>query len=100
MNIIISNNFKKMTRKAIFAIILFIVVYLLLLSLAIGFVSLCVIGGIGLIIAKPIAITIGLGIGLASLGIFILIFLFKFLFKQHKTDISHLTEITRSEEPK
>ncbi len=26
-------------------------------------------------------------------------FLFKFLFKQHKTDLSHLTEVTRIEEP-
>lgn len=100
MNVQVSSNFKKMTGKAIFAITLFIVTYLILLSLAIGMTVLCVIGGISLILAKPMAITIGLGIGLASLGFFILIFLFKFLFKKHKVDRSHLVEITESEEPK
>ncbi len=89
-----------MTGKAIIAITLFIITYLILLSLAIGMTALCVMGGIALIAAKPMAITIGLGVGLASLGFFILIFLFKFLFKQHKVDRSHLVEISELEEPK
>lgn len=84
MNVQVSLNFKKMTGKAIFAITLFIITYLFLLSLAIGMTVLCVIGGIALIAAKPMLITIGLGIGMASLGFFILIFLFKFLFKNTK----------------
>lgn len=100
MNIQVSPNFKKMTGKAVFAIILFIVTYLILLSLAIGMTALCVMGGIALIVAKPMLITLGLGIGLASLGVFILIFLFKFLFKQHKVDRSHLIEIFEKDEPK
>ncbi len=100
MNVQVSSNFKKMTGKAVFAIILFIITYLILLSLAIGTTVLCVIGGIALIAAKPMAITIGLGLGLASLGFFILIFLFKFLFKQHKVDRSHLVEIFEKDEPK
>lgn len=100
MNVQVSSNFKKMTGKAVFAIILFIITYLILLSLAIGMTALCVMGGIALIAAKPMAITIGLGVGLASLGFFILIFLFKFLFKQHKVDRSHLVEISELEEPK
>lgn len=100
MNVKVSNNFKRMTGKAVFAIILFIITYLILLSLAIGLTALCVMGGIALIIAKPMVITIGLGLGLASLGFFILIFLFKFLFKQHKVDRSHLVEIFEKDEPK
>lgn len=100
MNIQVSPNFKKMTVKTVLAIILFILVYFVLLSLAVGMTALCVIGGIALIAAKPIPITIGFGIGLASLGFFILIFLFKFLFKQHKIDRSHLIEISEHEEPK
>lgn len=100
MNVQVSPNFKKMTGKAVFAIILFLITYLVLLSLAIGMTLLCVMGGIALIAAKPMAITIGLGIGLASLGFFILIFLFKFLFKQHKVDRSHLVEISQNDEPK
>ncbi|MBK8874216.1 MAG: M48 family metalloprotease [Bacteroidetes bacterium] len=100
MNVQVSLNFKKMTGKAIFAITLFIITYLFLLSLAIGMTVLCVIGGIALIAAKPMLITIGLGIGMASLGFFILIFLFNFLFKKHKVDRSHLVEISALEEPK
>lgn len=99
MNVQVSNNFMKMTSKAIFAIALFILVYLLLIVFAIGLTVLCVMGGIGLIILKPMLITFAVGLGLASLGFLILIFLLKFLFKKHKTDLSHLTEITREQEP-
>lgn len=100
MNVQVSSSFKKMTGKAVFAIVLFIITYLILLCLAVGMTILCVMGGIALIAAKPMVITIGLGIGMASLGFFILIFLFKFLFKQHKIDRSHLIEISELEEPK
>ncbi len=100
MNVQVSPNFRKMIGRAVFAIILFIITYLILLSLAIGLTVLCVMGGIALIVAKPMALTIGLGIGLASLGFFILIFLFKFLFKKHKVDRSHLVEISELDEPK
>jgi Zn-dependent protease with chaperone function len=100
MDIQVSSNFKKMTSKAVFAIALFIVVYIFLLISAIVLTILCVAGGFALIVAKPMVITIGLGIGLASLGFFVLIFLFKFLFKQHKIDRSHLLEISQSQEPK
>lgn len=65
----------------------------------IGLTVLCVLGGVRLFMAHPSFVTIALGIGLASLGVFVLIFLFKFLFKQHKTDRSHLIEISQNEEP-
>lgn len=99
MDIQLSSNFKKMTSKAIFAIIIFILVYLILLLLGIVLTALCIYGGISLIIAIPKFLTIVLGIGLASLGIMIFIFLIKFLFKEHTVDRSHLTEISRSEYP-
>ena len=100
MNIEVSNNFKKMTTKAIISIALFLTVYILLLFLAIGLTTLCVLGGFYIIAAKPMAITLGFGIGLASLGFFILAFLFKFIFKKHEIDRSHLIEITVQTEPK
>lgn len=100
MNIEVSKNFKKMTTQAIISIALFLIVYILLLFLAIGLTILSVIGGFYIIAAKPMAITLGLGVGLASLGFFILAFLFKFIFKKHKIDRSHLTEITEQTEPK
>ena len=100
MNIKVSNNFKKMTTKAIISIALFLIVYVLLLFLAIGVTILSLVGGYYIIAARPMAVTIGLGIGLASLGFFILAFLFKFIFKKHKIDRSHLIEITAQTEPK
>ena len=100
MNIEVSNNFKKVTTKAIISIALFLIVYILLLALAIALTILSLIGGFYIIAAKPMVITIGLGVGLASLGFFILAFLFKFIFKKHKIDRSQLTEITAQTEPK
>jgi Zn-dependent protease with chaperone function len=100
MNIEISNNFKKMTTKAIVSIVLFLIVYILLLLLAIVLTIASVIGGFYIITSHFHFITLGLGIGLASLGFFILAFLFKFIFKKHKIDLSHLTEITKENEPK
>ena len=100
MNIEVSNNFKKMTTKAIISIVLFLIVYILLLFIAVGLTILSVIGGFYIVAAKPMLITLGLGIGLASLGFFILAFLFKFIFKKHKIDRSHLTEITEETQPK
>lgn len=100
MHIELSANFKKMTSKAIFAIITFILVYLVLLAAGIALTILCIYGGISLIIAVPKLMIIILGAGIASFGIIILIFLIKFLFKQHTVNMSHLVEISREEYPK
>lgn len=100
MHIELSANFKKMTTKAIVAIITFILVYLLLLAAGIALTVLCIYGGISLIIAVPKLMTIILGAGIASFGIIIFIFLIKFLFKQHTINMDHLVEISRKEYPK
>ena len=100
MDIQISQEFKKQTSKAIFAIGLFILVYILLILIGFLVTIACIAGGVTLIIAKPMFITLALGIGLASLGVMIIIFLLKFLFKRNKTDLSNFTEVKRSEEPK
>ena len=100
MDIQISPEFKKQTSKAIFAIGLFILVYILLILIGFLVTIACIAGGVTLIIAKPMFFTLALGIGLASLGVMIIIFLFKFLFKRNKTDLSNFTEVKRSEEPK
>lgn len=96
----VSDNFKKMASQAIFSIVLFIIVYILLLGLAIGLTIFCGYIGIGIIESHPSFITLLLGLGIASVGVFILIFLIKFIFKTHKVDRSHLIEITQNEEPK
>jgi Zn-dependent protease with chaperone function len=96
----ISREFKTQTTKAVLTIALFILTYFLMLVLAIGLTVLCVYGGIMLMAIRPMLITFALGIGLASLGVLVLFFLLKFIFKSHKVDISHLTEIKQSDEPK
>ena len=95
----ISTEFKAQAKKAILSILFFMFTYLVLLILAVALTVACVLGGIGIIIAVPKFITLVLGIGLASFGLLILFFLLKFMFKSHKTDRSHLHEITREDEP-
>lgn len=95
----LSADFKKQTGKAITAIIIFAFTYLIVLILALGLTALCIYAGIMIIAVRPMIITVLLGIGVASLGVLILIFLIKFIFASHKTDRSHLIEITAEEEP-
>lgn len=95
-----SDEFIKSTIKAIVSIVAFTLLYILLFLLAIGLTILCGYGAILVIAIKPNFITLALGFGLASMGFMVLLFLIKFLFKTHKTDKSHLIEITKNEEPK
>lgn len=95
----LSPAFKKQTGKAIVAIVIFAITYLLILLLAFGLTALCVYAGIMIIAVSPMILTILLGLGVASLGVLILIFLLKFIFTSHKVDRSHLVEITEAEEP-
>ncbi|HSC52517.1 MAG TPA: M48 family metallopeptidase [Phnomibacter sp.] len=95
----LTSEFKTQTLRAIFSIVVFVLVYLIILVLALGLTALCVVGGLYLIAARPMFLTIVLGAGLASLGILVLIFLIKFMFQSHKTDRSHLVEIHSSDEP-
>ncbi|CAM3433510.1 M48 family metalloprotease [Flavobacterium chungbukense] len=97
---IVSTTFKKMTTKAILSVLFFLLVYILLILCGIGITALAVLGGIWIIAAKPMFITIMIGAGLLCMGLLVLVFLFKFIFVKHKVDRSHLIEITREEEPK
>lgn len=95
----LSPAFRKQAGKAVAAILLFVICYLLVLLLAVVLTMLCVAGGIFLIALRPMFLTIALGIGLASLGVLVLIFLVKFLFKKNIVDRSHLVELKPAEEP-
>jgi Zn-dependent protease with chaperone function len=94
-----SPAFKAQARRAILAIVFFLVTYLVLLLLAVGMTMLCILGGFALIVIHPSLLTLVLGVGLASVGVFILIFLVKFIFKSTRVDRSHLQEIRREDEP-
>lgn len=99
MSITISKSFQEKATKSVFAIVLFLFVYLLLLFAAAGLTALCVVGGFAIIAAKPMFFTLVAGLGLASIGIMIFIFLVKFAFKKHQTDLSAFTEIDRVSQP-
>lgn len=94
-----SADFKKKSKAAIFSIILFIIVYILLFIAAIALTAACISGGIFLITAKPMFFTLMIGLGMAIFGILIFYFLIKFLFKKHINDRSYLTEIKQKDEP-
>ncbi|MBV1924451.1 MAG: hypothetical protein KUG68_10540, partial [Flavobacteriaceae bacterium] len=98
-NIEVTDNFKKMTKKAILSIVLFVIIYLLILSISIAITLFCFYSGFLIITIKPSLLLIVLGGGIVSLGLILIIFLLKFMFKKHKMDRSHLIEITRKDEP-
>jgi len=99
MNVQVSPGFRIMAGKAVFSIVLFVLVYLLILTSAIALSVLCVMTGFSLLAVSPNLVSFAVGIGLAGMSFLLLVFLFKFLFKKHTTDLSHLTEITRNQEP-
>ena len=94
-----SSAFKQEVSKVLFAIVFFIVVYLVLMAAAISLAILCGIGGFLLVVNFPKLITLMIGIGIIGLGLMVIFFLLKFLFKQNKVDRSHLTEITEADQP-
>ena len=95
----VSDTFKSQVAKTKYSIFLFVIVYLALFLLGIGLTIFSVYAGVKLATILLSSVTIILGMGLASLGFLILIFLIKFIFKSHKADYSHLTEIYRKDEP-
>ncbi|WP_435523452.1 hypothetical protein [Chryseobacterium indoltheticum] len=99
MHIRVSQDFKKKTKAAVSAIVIFIFVYILIFLFTIALALACIGGGIWIIIAKPMFLTLMVGAGLAGTGIFVFFFIIKFLFKKHINDRSYLSEIKRSDEP-
>jgi Zn-dependent protease with chaperone function len=95
----ISPEFKSQAYKAIFAVVLFILVYLMLFALAIGLLAACLFGAVKVIALKFSGITLGLAIGLAAVGFFAIFFMIKFVFSKNSADYSHLTEIDIETEP-
>jgi len=99
MHIQISQDFRNRTKAAVSSIVIFVFVYILIFLFTISLALACIAGGIWLIAAKPMFLTLMVGAGLAGTGIFVFFFIIKFLFKKHINDRSYLTEIKRSDEP-
>ena len=94
-----SSAFKQEVSKVLFAIIFFMIVYLVLMVAAIGLAFLCGAGGILLVANVPKFFTLMIGLGLVGLGVMVIFFLLKFLFKSNKVDRSHLIELNEYDQP-
>lgn len=99
-NIAISDSFRQQAKKAVFAIVLFVIVFLILIALAVVLTIIGIFAAIRLVLAAPSFWTLLIGLGLASVGFLVVFFLLKFLFKTHKTDRSEFIEINRQQEPR
>ena len=96
----ISADFKSELTNAIFSIVLFIIVYLILFLTG-CLISLFAITLGGIIILDNLGfITIMLGLGVIGMGVMVFIFLIKFIFKRNIVDRSHLIEIKSADEPR
>ncbi|WP_316792551.1 M48 family metalloprotease [Pedobacter frigoris] len=96
----VSENFRKMAVKSIYAIALFFITYLVLIILGIGVIFLCGLIAYGLVALKFMAVTAALALGFLGMGFLIFFFLIKFIFSSpKKIDRSHLLEITEKQQP-
>lgn len=95
----ISPEFKKNTIGAILSILLFIIVYISLLTLSVILTLFCGYIGYSIMTISFHLKTLLFGIAVIGIGILIFIFLVKFFFKKKTIDNSNLIEITQEEEP-
>jgi Zn-dependent protease with chaperone function len=94
-----SPQFKKETAKALFAIVSFIIVYIVLFTAALALAAGCVYAGLFIIVKVMNWISLLLGGGLMGLGVMVFIFIVKFIFDTTKEDVSDSIEITAVEQP-
>ncbi len=94
-----SESFKKHAIRAIFSIILFLIVYLIFAACSVALSLFCLWAALEIIVNAPAFMTILIALGIASFGLLISIFLFKFIFSSNKVDRSDLVEVFSDEEP-
>ncbi|MDM1372464.1 M48 family metalloprotease [Myroides marinus] len=95
----VSKDFKNSATKAIISIVVFLVFYLAILSLAIYGFTLSLKAAKAIISSKANLYTGALALFIIGFAGALLFFLIKFIFKPNKHDRSHLIEITEQEEP-
>ena len=95
----VSKDYKKEVTKVTFAIVAFILTYLLLIGVVAGISALSFYLGIMVMTAGIHFITIIGGLGLMVLSAMLIYFIFKFMFTTNKVDRSNLIQITEEEEP-
>jgi len=94
----VSKDYKKEVTKVTFAIIAFIITYLILIAVVAGISALSFYLGILVMTAGIHFITIIGGLGLMALSVMLIYFIFKFMFTTNKVDRSNLIQITEAEE--
>lgn len=100
MNIEVSSNFKAQAKKAIWAIILFFVSFLLLIIAGLAIAALLIYLAIQIVKHTPNFTTLILALGIASSGVILVVFLFKFIFQKSISSTEGMREITKAQHPK
>lgn len=100
MEIKTSANFKKMTVRAILAILLFITVYLSFIFLSFALTYACFWLAYKIVFIHVALFSIIFSIGIVMFSLLIIYFLFKFLFKTNEVSTNDYKEIFREDEPK
>jgi len=94
-----SKEFVRDTYKVCFAILFFILTYVVLFAIGATLALLAAYMGYWLVINHPRFFTIMIGLALCLFGCFIIYFLVKFIGSKNNHDISHLPEIKSTDEP-
>lgn len=93
-------SFKKNVSAVFTSILIFVVSYLLLVSLSGVVLLLCVMGAVGIVGLKVHWITIALALGILAFGVMFFLFLIKFIFMVKRDENELRYEITQQEHPK
>ena len=94
-----STSFKKEAGKALFAIIAFIIVYVLLFLMALALAAACIYLGIAVVAGLGHWLGILIGLGFMGLGVMVCIFLVKFIFDKTKEDVTDSIQVTAADQP-
>lgn len=94
-----SEAFKKSVINVTWAMLLFVITYVLLITSAIAIGVAFGIIGIALMMAAPHFFTLILGCGLIASGLLLIYFLVKVVFKRNPIDESGMVEVTQDDQP-
>ena len=100
MNIEVSSSFKAQAKKAIWAIVLFFVSFLLLIIAGLAIAALLIYLAVQIAKHTPNFTTLILAFGIASSGVILVVFLFKFIFQKSVSNTDGMREITKAQHPK
>lgn len=95
----VSAEFRKEAIRSLFAIIAFIIAYILMFIFALGLVAVCFYLGYLILSISAGWLTLLLSLGIVGCGIMVFIFLIKFLFARSIADESDCIQVKEQEQP-